>query len=73
MEVSEVPFAPTVTAISTTPDLQWMVQPTIITSVSPSLGRAQANETQKSVPATPKAGSSKGKNSTRKGKNEKVY
>ncbi|XP_041927994.1 proto-oncogene c-Fos isoform X1 [Alosa sapidissima] len=70
MDVSEVPFAPTVTAISTTPDLQWMVQPTIITSVSPSLGRAQTNETQNSVSATPKAGSNKGKHSSRKGKNE---
>ncbi|XP_031435985.1 proto-oncogene c-Fos isoform X3 [Clupea harengus] len=70
MDVSEVPFAPTVTAISTTPDLQWMVQPTIITSVSPSLGRDQTNEADNSIPATPKAGGSKGKNSIRRGKKE---
>uniref|UniRef100_A0AAY4BML2 BZIP domain-containing protein n=1 Tax=Denticeps clupeoides TaxID=299321 RepID=A0AAY4BML2_9TELE len=51
-------FVPTVTAISTTPDLQWMVQPTVITSVSPSPGRAQ--------PAKP------GKGAPRKGKGEQV-
>uniref|UniRef100_A0A8D0B103 Protein c-Fos n=1 Tax=Sander lucioperca TaxID=283035 RepID=A0A8D0B103_SANLU len=32
-------FVPTVTAISTSPDLRWMVQPTVITSVSPSSRR----------------------------------
>uniref|UniRef100_A0A672FYG0 Proto-oncogene c-Fos-like n=1 Tax=Salarias fasciatus TaxID=181472 RepID=A0A672FYG0_SALFA len=48
-------FVPTVTAISSTPDFQWMVQPTIITSVSPSLGSKQANEQQSSHQATPKA------------------
>ncbi|XP_028855518.1 proto-oncogene c-Fos-like [Denticeps clupeoides] len=51
-------FVPTVTAISTTPDLQWMVQPTVITSVSPSPGRAQ--------PAKP------GKGAPRKGKGEQL-
>ncbi|XP_037605880.1 proto-oncogene c-Fos [Sebastes umbrosus] len=35
-------FVPTVTAISTSPDLRWMVQPTVITSVSPSSGRAKS-------------------------------
>uniref|UniRef100_A0A668AJJ7 Protein c-Fos n=1 Tax=Myripristis murdjan TaxID=586833 RepID=A0A668AJJ7_9TELE len=32
-------FVPTVTAISSSPDLRWMVQPTVITSVSPSSSR----------------------------------
>ncbi|XP_067338571.1 protein c-Fos-like isoform X1 [Channa argus] len=34
-------FVPTVTAISTSPDLKWMVQPTVITSVSPSSRRTK--------------------------------
>ncbi|XP_036065820.1 proto-oncogene c-Fos isoform X2 [Oryzias melastigma] len=65
-------FVPTVTAISSTPDFQWMVQPTIITSVSLSLGRKQANEPQSSRQATPKAGGNKGKNAARKGKAEQL-
>ncbi|XP_068110611.1 protein c-Fos [Hyperolius riggenbachi] len=32
-------FVPTVTAISTSPDLQWLVQPTLISSVAPSQSR----------------------------------
>uniref|UniRef100_A0A3B5B5T7 Protein c-Fos n=1 Tax=Stegastes partitus TaxID=144197 RepID=A0A3B5B5T7_9TELE len=35
-------FVPTVTAISTSPELRWMVQPTVLTSVSPSSGRAKS-------------------------------
>lgn len=66
------PFVPTVTAISSTPDFQWMVQPTTITSVSPSLSGKQANEPQSSRQATPKAGGNKGKNAARKGKTEQV-
>lgn len=72
MSVQDAPFVPTVTAISSTPDFQWMVQPTIITSVSPSLGSKQANEPQSSHQATPKAGGNKGKNAVRKGKTEQV-
>uniref|UniRef100_A0A3B3TZR0 V-fos FBJ murine osteosarcoma viral oncogene homolog Aa n=1 Tax=Poecilia latipinna TaxID=48699 RepID=A0A3B3TZR0_9TELE len=72
MSAQDNPFVPTVTAISSTPDFQWMVQPTIITSVSPSLGSKQANEPQSSHQATPKAGGSKGKNAARKGKTEQV-
>ncbi|XP_067099268.1 protein c-Fos [Osmerus mordax] len=72
MDTSTSPFVPTVTAISSTPDLQWMVQPTIITSVSPSLGSKQANEAQRSYQATPKAGCCKGKNTGRKGKSEQL-
>nr|XP_015825674.2 protein c-Fos [Nothobranchius furzeri] len=65
------PFVPTVTAISSTPDFQWMVQPTIITSVSPSSCGKQANEPQSAHQATPKAGGNKGKNA-RKGKTEQL-
>ncbi|XP_010896183.1 proto-oncogene c-Fos isoform X2 [Esox lucius] len=72
MDIPVTPFVPTVTAISTTPDLQWMVQPTIITSVSPSLGSKQTNEAQSSHKATPKAGGNSGKNTVRKGKTEQL-
>ncbi|XP_016387332.1 proto-oncogene c-Fos isoform X2 [Sinocyclocheilus rhinocerous] len=58
-------FVPTVTAISSTPDLQWMVQPTIITSVSPCLGRAESSEPAKSKPA-----GNKGKCAARKSKSK---
>ncbi|XP_052435770.1 protein c-Fos-like [Carassius gibelio] len=64
---SQGSFVPTVTAISSTPDLQWMVQPTIITSVSPSPGRAESSE-----PAQSKAAGSKGKSSARKSKGEQL-
>uniref|UniRef100_A0A8C1KFK8 V-fos FBJ murine osteosarcoma viral oncogene homolog Aa n=1 Tax=Cyprinus carpio TaxID=7962 RepID=A0A8C1KFK8_CYPCA len=60
-------FVPTVTAISSTPDLQWMVQPTIITSVSPCLGRAESSEPAKSKPA-----GNKGKCAARKSKSEQL-
>ncbi|KAL0969121.1 hypothetical protein UPYG_G00222840 [Umbra pygmaea] len=72
MDIPVTPFVPTVTAISTTPDLQWMVQPTITTSVSPSLGSKQTNEAQSSHQATPKAGGNSGKNTVRKGKTEQL-
>ncbi|XP_031177937.1 proto-oncogene c-Fos-like [Sander lucioperca] len=58
-------FVPTVTAISTSPDLRWMVQPTVITSVSPSSRRAK-NKTQSSSAAN------KAKPSNRKGLKEKA-
>ncbi|XP_075874326.1 protein c-Fos-like isoform X2 [Nelusetta ayraudi] len=70
--VRDAPFVPTVTAISSTPDFQWMVQPTIITSVSPCLGGKQANEPQSSHQATPKEGGSKGKNAGKKGRAEQL-
>ncbi|XP_056623992.1 protein c-Fos [Triplophysa dalaica] len=54
-------FVPTVTAISSTPDLQWMVQPTLITSVSPSPARAKA-----------KTAGAKGKCAARKSKSEQL-
>ncbi|XP_065492995.1 protein c-Fos [Caloenas nicobarica] len=39
LAVSSSSFVPTVTAISTSPDLQWLVQPTLISSVAPSQSR----------------------------------
>lgn len=48
-----------------------MVQPTTITSASPSLSE-QDNEPQSSQQATPKAGGNRGKNAARKGKTEQV-
>lgn len=72
MSIQDAPFVPTVTAISSTPDFQWMVQPTIITSVSPSLGSKQANELQGTHKKTPKTGGNKGKNAARKNKAEQV-
>ncbi|XP_033844705.1 protein c-Fos [Periophthalmus magnuspinnatus] len=68
----DAPFVPTVTAISSTPDFQWMVQPTIIASASPSLGNKQANEPQSLNKATPKTGGNKGKTAVRKGKGEQL-
>uniref|UniRef100_A0A8C4J319 Protein c-Fos n=1 Tax=Dromaius novaehollandiae TaxID=8790 RepID=A0A8C4J319_DRONO len=40
LAVSSASFVPTVTAISTSPDLQWLVQPTLISSVAPSQSRS---------------------------------
>lgn len=40
LAVSSANFIPTVTAISTSPDLQWLVQPTLVSSVAPSQSRA---------------------------------
>ncbi|CAJ1078074.1 proto-oncogene c-Fos [Xyrichtys novacula] len=47
-------FVPTVTAISTSPDLKWMVQPTVITSVSPST-RAKSRSQNKNQSSSPAA------------------
>lgn len=67
MDASESPFVPTVTAISTTPDLQWMVQPTMITSI------AQSQKALGSVHATHKAVGGRGQTTVRKAKNEQVF
>ncbi|XP_011836947.1 PREDICTED: proto-oncogene c-Fos isoform X2 [Mandrillus leucophaeus] len=40
LAVSSANFIPTVTAISTSPDLQWLVQPALVSSVAPSQTRA---------------------------------
>ncbi|KAG7242953.1 hypothetical protein INR49_017644 [Caranx melampygus] len=62
-------FVPTVTAISTSPDLRWMVQPTVITSASPSSGRAKSKTHGATQPSSP-AGANKAKPSSRKGQRE---
>ncbi|KAM7367957.1 hypothetical protein PAMP_014219 [Pampus punctatissimus] len=59
-------FVPTVTAISTSPDLRWMVQPTVITSVSPSSSRAKP-KTHGATQSSSSAGANKAKPSNRKG------
>ncbi|XP_049914081.1 protein c-Fos [Epinephelus moara] len=64
-------FVPTVTAISTSPDLRWMVQPTVITSVSPSAGRAKTRTHGSSQSPSPPAGATKAKPSNRKGLKDK--
>lgn len=61
-------FVPTVTVISTSQDLRWMVQPTVITSVSPSSARQKT----KSHDATQTAASHRAKPSNRKAHKEKV-
>ncbi|XP_027140219.1 proto-oncogene c-Fos isoform X1 [Larimichthys crocea] len=64
-------FVPTVTAISTSPDLRWMVQPTVITSVSPSSGRAKTKTDGATQSSSPAAAATKGKSSNRKGLKDK--
>ncbi|XP_042246733.1 proto-oncogene c-Fos-like isoform X2 [Thunnus maccoyii] len=59
-------FVPTVTAISSSPDLRWMVQPTVITSVSPSSSRAKPKTHGANQSSSP-AGANKAKPSNRKG------
>uniref|UniRef100_A0A3Q3XDJ5 Protein c-Fos n=1 Tax=Mola mola TaxID=94237 RepID=A0A3Q3XDJ5_MOLML len=60
-------LVPTVTAISTSPDLRWMVQPTVITSVSPSSGQARNRTHGASLPAA----ANKAKAPNRKGQKDK--
>lgn len=66
-------FVPTVTAISTSPGLRWMVQPvqTVITSGSPSSGRAKS-KTHGGSQSSSTAAASKAKPSNRKGLKDKV-
>ncbi|XP_062293797.1 protein c-Fos-like [Scomber scombrus] len=59
-------FVPTVTAISSSPDLRWMVQPAVITSVSPSSSRAKP-KTHGATQSSSPAGANKAKPSNRKG------
>nr|XP_023684311.1 proto-oncogene c-Fos-like isoform X1 [Paramormyrops kingsleyae] len=57
LSVASASFIPTVTAVSTTPDLQWMVQPTtLISSVAPSQTRMHPYATQDSSSAYPRIG-----------------
>uniref|UniRef100_A0A665UPX0 Protein c-Fos n=1 Tax=Echeneis naucrates TaxID=173247 RepID=A0A665UPX0_ECHNA len=52
--VDTASFVPTVTAISTSLDLRWMVQPTVITSDSPSSGRAKTKTSGATQPSPSK-------------------
>ncbi|XP_071396916.1 protein c-Fos-like [Centroberyx affinis] len=62
-------FVPTVTAISTSPDLRWMVQPTVITSVSPSSSRAKP-KAHGVIQSSSPAGATKAQPSSRKGQKD---
>ncbi|XP_077319765.1 protein c-Fos [Lithobates pipiens] len=67
-------FVPTVTAISTSPDLQWLVQPTIVSSVAPSQSRVHPYG---AVPAYSHSGvlkssSGRGQSQGRRGKVEQL-
>ncbi|XP_066551124.1 protein c-Fos isoform X2 [Amia ocellicauda] len=72
MDVSASPFVPTVTAISTTPDLQWMVQPAVITSMSPSQARTHPYKARSSNQAVQKTTGNRGQTTGRKGKIEQL-
>lgn len=65
------PFVPTVTAISTSRDLRWMVQPTVLTSVTPSSGRAKS-KARGATQSSSTADATKAKPSNRKGQREQV-
>ncbi|XP_008300539.1 proto-oncogene c-Fos-like [Stegastes partitus] len=63
-------FVPTVTAISTSPELRWMVQPTVLTSVSPSSGRAKSKTHAATQSSSPSGARNKAKGCSRKGQKE---
>ncbi|CAB1443157.1 unnamed protein product [Pleuronectes platessa] len=63
LTASSASFIPTVTAISSTPDLQWMVQP-LVSSVAPS-HRAHPYGASPAYPGTTMRSASKGHNSRR--------
>ncbi|XP_041661836.1 proto-oncogene c-Fos [Cheilinus undulatus] len=69
-ESSADSFVPTVTAISTSLDLKWMVQPTVITSASPS-SRAKSRSQSKNQSSS-QAGSNKAKPCSKKGLKDKA-
>uniref|UniRef100_A0A668AYN3 Protein c-Fos n=1 Tax=Myripristis murdjan TaxID=586833 RepID=A0A668AYN3_9TELE len=62
-------FVPTVTAISSSPDLRWMVQPTVITSVSPSSSRAKP-KAHGAIQSSSPAGACKAQPVSRKGQKD---
>lgn len=78
LAASSASFVPTVTAISTSPDLQWLVQPTLISSVAPSQSRGHPYgvsapaPTTYSRPAVLKAPGGRGQSIGRRGKVEQV-
>lgn len=78
LAASSASFVPTVTAISTSPDLQWLVQPTLISSVAPSQSRGHPYgvsapaPTTYSRPAVLKTPGGRGQSIGRRGKVEQV-
>ncbi|KAG7461265.1 hypothetical protein MATL_G00208210 [Megalops atlanticus] len=73
LTVSSASFIPTVTAISTSPDLQWMIQQTnLISSVAPSYSAPSSYSVQRSTPAYTRAGMNKGPNSRKRGNTEQL-
>ncbi|XP_070590048.1 protein c-Fos [Erythrolamprus reginae] len=79
LAASSTNFVPTVTAISTSPDLQWMVQPTLSSSVAPSQNRSHPYGLAASqTGAYPRAGivkttgNSRGQSIGRRGKVEQL-
>ncbi|CAI9567229.1 unnamed protein product [Staurois parvus] len=71
---SNTSFVPTVTAISTSPDLQWLVQPTLVSSVAPSQTRVHPYG---AAPAYSRSGvlkgsSGRGQSQGRRGKVEQL-
>ncbi|KAM4777596.1 protein c-Fos isoform 1-T1 [Cyanocitta cristata] len=78
LAASSASFVPTVTAISTSPDLQWLVQPTLISSVAPSQSRGHPYgvsapaPTTYSRPAVLKAPGGRGQSIGRRGKVEQL-
>ncbi|XP_068021655.1 protein c-Fos [Melanerpes formicivorus] len=78
LAVSSASFVPTVTAISTSPDLQWLVQPTLISSVAPSQSRGHPYGVSApapsaySRPAVLKAPGGRGQSIGRRGKVEQL-
>ncbi|XP_062433106.1 protein c-Fos [Rhea pennata] len=77
LAVSSASFVPTVTAISTSPDLQWLVQPTLISSVAPSQSRGHPYGVAAPAgayprPAALKAPGARGQSIGRRGKVEQL-
>ncbi|XP_029454262.1 proto-oncogene c-Fos [Rhinatrema bivittatum] len=78
LAVSSAGFVPTVTAISTCPDLQWLVQPTLVSSVAPSQGRghpygiATSSAASYSATGIVKSAGGRGQSFGRRGKMEQL-
>lgn len=73
LAVTSTSFVPTVTAISSCPDLQWMVQP-LVSSVAPSGGRTHPYSASPDTFMRSKLvkGHGKGKTTTKRGRSEHV-
>ncbi|XP_078518157.1 protein c-Fos [Lissotriton helveticus] len=74
LAVSSANFVPTVTAISTSQDLQWLVQPALVSSMAPSQSRAHPYGTTAAYPRSGvmKSPGSRGQSNGRRGKVEQL-